>query len=119
MIYFGLADCYGIESFINFTNQSAVDCLAKTHTVEHYLGMLSVRANANFQRRAVVFKVHISEENAKVIENLLKTDIELALKYLKSTAKEVQIEKGSHHKEWWESIPNKKLDPFYSEVNNE
>ena len=97
-MYVGIADAHGIESFI------PVDKVNVT--------ILSIRANANDHRHALVYMAKPSESQVKKIEELMdKGKFMEALLYLKRNVKEVSVQKGREKS--WKLIPNHDLDPWY------
>jgi hypothetical protein len=126
----GLADCNGIESFIkepDMSDADDADRLAELGLDEpgagnklrkgwsNQVGMLQMRARANSQRQAVVYRVKLNPEDADQIESML-TDGEYieALSLLKEVALETQIARGTgiNAEKAWSMIPNPDLDPF-------
>ena len=102
--FFGLADCHGIETF---------QICKKSEMKSQDLVFLHMRAQANPQRRAVVF---ISEDApaayVDIINQLLeKNEHAAALEVVKSCPLKVP-EEGRKH---LEVIPNSKLDPYYTD----
>ena len=112
-VYVGIADCHGIESFIPEEKAN--------------VGILQVRASANIQRHAVVFKVTCNEAEASQIEKILahgeRNDFVIALRKIKSWASDEYARLcGANGVEsplvevtnakLWKNIPNHKLDPF-------
>ena len=116
VVYNGLADCHGIESF----------------RLEGILNisMLQIRASANPQRHAVVFQVKLKKELADYILSLIdKGEFIGALTIIKRSAKKDGV-KIPNSDEWinntelslckplqvsesnWNNIPNPKLDPY-------
>ena len=95
IIYCGLADCHGIESFLP-------ESQAK-------IGHLQIREIANPQRWAVTYKVGLDKTQVKCIEDLLdEQNFKLALKMLKSFTKDLKVSSRKR----WKAIPNSKLDPY-------
>lgn len=93
--YVGIADCHGIESF--------------TPAEEVNIAMLRIRAMANRQRLAVLYRADLTEKKKEAIERLLgKEEYQLALKILQT--EELEIEEGLE--EFWKTIPNPELDPW-------
>lgn len=99
MIRIGIADCYGLESYF----------LAKDAKVIK----LRIRAMANRQRHAVVYKAKIDSKADGAVGVLLEgKDYIGALKALKENAKDVELimsDAGSERS--WGMIPDPKLDP--------
>ena len=102
MIRVGIADCHGIESYID-----------QKKLTKSTLGVLKMRAQANRQRFALVYKVEVSEElDAKVKKALANKKFETALRLIKRGA-QVSLENSPASKEHWKRIPNAKLDAFF------
>lgn len=103
--FVGLADCYGIESLFQ---------VGETHIrgkQKQDLSMLNLRAEANRQRHALVFKVRLTDESAEMVEKLLEEQkSRRALLMVKRLAKKVWIHRGQEKS--WKLIPNPKLDPY-------
>ena len=131
--YVGLADCHGVESFIEepFDEEhlSGVDRLHDLGLVDteaptrkditkdynQQLHMLSLRAMHNSQRHPVVYRVLLSEDSANLIQNLIDSqDYKKALITIKNLALETQLARGQggNLEKRWKMIPNPKLDPF-------
>jgi hypothetical protein len=74
-----------------------------------------MRARANSQRHAVVYRVMLNPEDASQIEELLSDGEYIdALELLKEVALETQIARGTgiNSEKAWKMIPNPDLDPF-------
>ena len=96
-IYIGIADAHGIESIMPESEAS--------------VGILSIRADANAHRHAVVYKVELSQTQVGQINKLMQdSKYVLALKYLKRTAKNIEVQRGREKS--WNLIPNSDLDPW-------
>lgn len=128
--YFGLADCLGIDSFIeepealadwvDFDTLFNVGLLPEegrnTPDRKKYnriIGMLKMRAQANPQRWPIIYRVLLSESDGNEIQNLVNNgDYEGALTYLKQHAISVQLAKGTggNAERRWNMIPNPDLD---------
>jgi len=105
--YIGIADAHGIESFKK-----------KTEADDHFLGCISIRAQTNRQRHAVVYMAKLTETGEQEVESQIeKGDFVGALKTLKGYAVSLSCESG------WEKsfkmIPNPDLDPWYKEEEEE
>lgn len=130
--YVGLADCHGIESFLEEPDMSDADDLERMTDLgfdgyaeeankirkgwSQQVAMLKLRANANGQRFPVVYRAQVKKSDADVIEDLMdKGEYANALNYLKSTALDVQAAKvgGINPEKAWNKIPNPELDPYY------
>jgi len=104
--YMGIADCHGLESL------SPIDPLG----IMSY-NMLAIRAASNPQRYAVPYKANISKETYEMILGLMKNNslkyrFEDALILLKTEATSIYVPEG--YEILWDSIPNRKIDPYYS-----
>ena len=75
--------------------------------------MMSLRANANRHRHAVVYQVDVDPATAKAVLAFIKdgkyTD---ALVKLKDEAKTISLAKSPGAEKSWRLIPNEDLDPF-------
>lgn len=101
--YVGIADCYGIESFLPLEEN------------REKIIYLQLRAMANRHRHAVVYIVELTDENAKLINKCLdKGNYEKALHLLKSLANDVSFPKrdADSYSNSWMLIPNPRLDPY-------
>ena len=101
--YIGLADCYGIESFMPYdTNVRTTDML--------------IRAYANSHRKAIVFKAKFESAHIKAIYKLLEQqqteEAFLLIKalYKAGNVKDLQISAGK--KRYYDDIPDETLDPY-------
>ena len=97
--YTGIADCHGIESFNlkEGSNQA----------------ILSIRANANDQRHAVVYEADMTDRLRDGVMRLLKSeDYGTALKFMRASAKEVRVAGGQRCADMFLNLPNPKLDPW-------
>jgi len=102
VIKVGIADCHGIESYID-----------EKRLTKSTLYTLKLRAQANRQRCALIYKAKVSEElDAKVNEALKNKKFETALRLIKRGA-QVELEDSPAAKEHWKLIPNAKLDAFF------
>jgi len=104
MKYCGIADCHGLESFLELERN------------RDKLAYLYFRAQANRHRLAVVYIAELSDEAAEVIKKLFKDRKYIAaLKALKSKALEVRFPSREQqcYSEFWSQIPNPVLDPWY------
>lgn len=114
MEYIGIADCHGIESFVPARQYNAEE---ESFSMNNQaVAFMTMRANANSQRHAVVFKVKVSTEVADEIFAMLdQGEYADALSYLKDNADEVALAKttgGMNAEKNWNKIPNPDLDPF-------
>jgi hypothetical protein len=110
MKFYGIADAHGIESFRAVTyNVDTGDLQIDPRE----LGMMSLRANANRHRHAVVYQADVDAATAKAVLALIKdgnyTD---ALTKLKDEAKTISLAKSPGVEKSWRLIPNEDLDPF-------
>ena len=110
MKFYGIADAHGIESFRPVTyNVDTGDLQIDPRE----LGMMSLRANANRHRHAVVYQVDVDPATAKAVLAFIKdgkyTD---ALVKLKDEAKTISLAKSPGAEKSWKLIPNPDLDPF-------
>jgi phosphatidylinositol kinase/protein kinase (PI-3 family) len=110
--YVGIADAHGLDSFINYTALQAVSVLkGDKKKVTNLIGSLQVRAYANSQRHAVVYRVTLSSEDAEIIQELYnKGEYSKALLTLKKLSKMVELEKRMEKS--WNMLPNSDLDPW-------
>lgn len=96
MRYAGIADCYGIESFIPIEKAN--------------ITILELRAIANDQRHAVVYTTEVDQKEIDTINALLSSNdyirALLALKLTNVELTEPRMERS------WDLIPNPKLDPW-------
>jgi len=128
--WIGLADCNGIESFIqepDMSDADDADRLAELGLDEPGAGnemrkdwsntvsMLQMRARTNSQRHAVVYRVKLNTEDSDQIEELLRdSEYTTALDILKREALVTQLARGTgvNSEKAWNMIPNPDLDPF-------
>jgi hypothetical protein len=126
----GIADCNGIESFIkepDMSDADDADRLAELGLEEPGTGnklrkgwsqqvsMMQIRAGANLQRWAVVYRVKLTPEDAADVEEMVNQgDYIGALTHMKGVAQEVQIARGRglNTEKAWSRIPDPSLDPF-------
>ena len=126
----GIADCNGIESFIkepDMSDADDADRLAELGLEEPGTGnkmrkgwsqqvsMMQMRAGANSQRWAVVYRVKLNPEDAADVEEMVNQGEYIdALNHMKAVAQEVQIARGRgmNAEKAWNMIPNPDLDPF-------
>jgi len=102
MIRVGIADCHGIESYMD------EETVTKTA-----MWVLTMRAQANRQRCALVYKAEVNKKlDALIQKALANKEFEIALRLLKGSAK-VSLEDRPTAKEHWKLIPNAKLDAFF------
>ena len=120
--YYGLADCHGVESFVVEVD-SVIHSMFLGDGSEQKVRAeqfgLSMRAHANAQRHAVVYRVLIPLDVAELIEKDIAAGKYLdALIKIKANAKETQLgtyatTKSAAEKNW-NMIPNPDLDPYHS-----
>lgn len=128
--YFGLADCLGIDSFIEEPESLAdwvdFDTLFKAGLLpeegrdtperkkyNRIIGMLKMRAQANPHRWPIIYRVKLKESDGAEIQNLVNDgEYEEALTYLKNQAITVQLARGTGEdaERRWKAIPNPDLD---------
>ena len=113
MIYYGIADAHGLESF----RPSSIDLEVGGFNIDpRELSMMILRAQANSQRHAVVYQAKIGLPDAREIQGLLdEGKFPEALLELKARAKEVKLARlgGFDAEKAWHKIPNSDLDPFH------
>lgn len=118
--FYGLADSNGIESFVEDLDTMASDVFLsdedkKAKNSQQFA--MCLRAQANQQRHAVVYRVLLDTEDSDVVESLIKdSKFADALTLVKEKAKEVQLgtygtTKRAAEKNW-NMIPNPNLDPY-------
>jgi hypothetical protein len=109
-IFYGLADCHGIESFIPW-DRSQKNLWVDDSRPEMPIGILKIRADANRQRHTVLYKVEVTESQYQKISKYLSDGKHKeALRYIKKYVKDISIEKGKEKS--WKMIPNDDLDPW-------
>ena len=117
--FVGIADCHGIESFMPLESCENV-------------GFLELRASANPQRHAVVYKVTLNNAQAQEIWDELETakhsevgngtyHYKQIIRKFKAWDNDEAMTIGLGHpplnlmvsnKKMWKNIPNSKLDPW-------
>lgn len=113
MKFYGIADAHGLESFqpVTFNAQS------ETLQIDpRELGFMSLRANANRHRHAVVYQAELTPAAAREIQDLLDEGEYLgALLKLKESATSIALARGTGHnsEKSWNMIPNPDLDPYH------
>jgi len=118
--YYGLADANGIESFQEDIDPMAAEVFFdkdERKKVQNYQFAMVLRAQANQQRHAVVFRALVPDTDGDAIDALVKKgEVEKALIMLKEKAKSVLFATHgttlSAAKKNWKIIPNPDLDPF-------
>lgn len=114
MKFIGIADCHGLESFIparkfNLETQSF-------DQNNQDIAFMVLRANANGQRRAIVFRVEVDkDEGIEIMSVFDDGDYLEALNLLKQYATKVELAggQGMNKQKTWEIIPNPDLDPYH------
>ena len=103
--FYGIADAHGIESFNPWTKENGRD-----------LFILTMRAEANRQRHAVVYVVELTTDTVDEIRRLLEEkDFKRALVTMKTRCLTIGFPdryKESYERSW-KMIPNDDLDPYY------
>lgn len=111
MIFYGIADCHGLESFKNVPYQGEFEGF---QIPPGELSMMKMRVMANTQRHAVVYKADVSVEVAKEILDLIdEGEYVDALEVLKKKADEISLMKSPGAEKMWSRIPDPELDPFH------
>lgn len=102
--YFGIADCHGIESFI--------ESKGKEQDKES-LFILYLRVMANRQRHAVLYTVELEQEEIDAINEYIKNGNYIeALRILKLQNVSFPEAESKHFQKSWNLIPNPDLDPW-------
>ncbi len=110
MIFYGIADAHGLESFKPQQFDSEVEQF-KSDSKE--LSIMALRANANRHRHAVVYQADVDSGVAKEILDLLKSgDYVEALMKLKDEATSISLMRSPGAEKSWNLIPNSDLDPY-------
>ena len=114
MRFYGIADCKGLEAFMPIVPK--IDGGWVSANVDDYkkeISLMTLRANANRHRHAVVFLVDVSADVAGEITQLLDDgEYEEALVYLKDNANSVSLARSPGAEKSWGMIPNPDLDPY-------
>ena len=106
--YTGIADSEGIESFV------PVDEIDSQQSA-----MWSLRAAANPQRFAVVYKVELDNETATNVKRLLQEENWVnALRAMSSGIKQNKLEAEATNKKYWKVITNSSIMNKLKEINN-
>ena len=127
----GIADCHGIESFVEEPDMSEADEYEQLSDAgfddfmelakkirkgwSQQVSLMKLRASANAQRYAVVYRIKLRKSDSDEIETMLADGEYVdALTYLKQVALEVQLARngGANLEKAWRLIPNPDLDPF-------
>jgi hypothetical protein len=110
MIFYGIADAHGIESFKPQQFDSEVE---QFNSDPKDLSIMALRANANRHRHAVVYQAEVESHTAKEILDLLKAgDYVEALVKLKEEATSISLMRSPGAEKSWNLIPNSDLDPY-------
>ena len=97
--YTGIADCHGIESFNLKEDMNQA--------------ILSIRANANDQRHAVVYEADMTDKFRDGVMRLLNSgNYEEALNVMRVTASELRVAGGDRCAKMFLKLPNPELDPW-------
>jgi hypothetical protein len=114
MRFYGIADCKGLEAFMPIVpkvNSGWVSASVDEYKKE--IGIMTLRANANRHRHAVVFLADVSADVAGEISDLLdEGEYEEALIYLKDNADSISLARSPGAEKSWGMIPNPDLDPY-------
>jgi len=120
--FYGLADCHGVESFVHDIDEGLTALFfsdsEKREKNSNQFAMC-LRAQANQQRHAVVYRASIPQSKIEVIEAFIKGgDYEGALLEIKSCSSEIMLgtygtTKAAAEKNW-KMIPNPDLDPYHT-----
>ncbi len=110
MIFYGIADAHGIESF----EASQMDVsLERFQMNPSTLAIMMLRANANRHRHAVVYQADLAGKDAMEIYKMLENgEYPEALVKLKECAKSISLAKSPGSEKSWKLIPNPDLDPY-------
>ena len=108
--FYGIADCHGIESWMPVKKDT------KDKEMMQDVSLMMMRANANRQRHAVVYRARLLEHDFKRFEKTCKSENHIeALEYLKlRNIGEVGLHADGNPKKSWKLIPNPELDPYNS-----
>jgi hypothetical protein len=114
MRFYGIADCKGLESFLPVVPK--IDGGWVSGNIEDYkkeMGGMTLRAQFNRHRHAVVFLVEVGEEVAGEVLDLLDDgEYEEALVVLKEGADKISLARMPGAEKSWKMIPNPDLDPY-------
>lgn len=110
MIFYGIADAHGIESF------EPVKLSSETETFKMEgpkVSLMVLRAQANRHRHAVVYSANVSLKDSLEIYKMLDNGefVEALLK-LKECATDIKLAKMPGSEKSWNLIPNADLDPY-------
>ena len=90
----GLADCYGLASFLEYDRRM--------------LGAMEISANANPHRFSIVWACRMSADDAEFVRALMDMgEYEDALRFLNGVATVIGVAGISKH--WWPRLPDRKL----------
>lgn len=111
MIFYGIADAHGLETFQPSSFENEIQGFAIDPKI---LGMMSLRAQANRHRHAVVYQVDVEREIAEEVLDLIEQGKnDEALIKLKEEATEILLMKQPGAEKSWKMIPNPDLDPYH------
>lgn len=111
MIFYGIADAHGLESFQPATFEGEWEGF---QIPSKDLSILSYRAQGNRHRHAVVFQVEVDLKTASSVLDLLKAgEYAEALTTLKEGASRVELMRTPGAAKSWKLIPNSDLDPYF------
>jgi hypothetical protein len=119
--FYGLADCHGVESFVHDVDDMSKEIFMTVEddkVVRSQQFAMCLRAQANAQRHAVVYRAAIPQTKIADIEALIKDGKYVdALNSIKEHASEIMLgtygtTKAAAEKNW-RMIPNPDLDPHH------
>lgn len=119
--FYGLADCHGVESFVHDIDDMSKEIFMTQEddkVVRSQQFAMCLRAQANAQRHAVVYRASIPQSKIAGIESLIKDGKYIeALNAIKEDASEIMLgtygtTKAAAEKNW-RMIPNPDLDPHH------
>lgn len=111
MIFYGIADAHGLESFTPATFKGEWEGF---EIDPQELKLLAARANSNRHRHALVYWAELPLEVAEQVLDLLKQGEYIpALEALKAGAEEVKLMRTPGSEKSWRLIPNPDLDPYH------
>ena len=105
--YTGIADSEGIESFMPLDEADS-----------QQTAMWTIRAAANSQRFAIVYKAELDNETATNVKRWLKEENWVnALRAMSSGIKQNKLEAEATNKKYWKTITNASLMNKLKEIN--
>lgn len=119
--FYGLADCHGVESFVHDVDDMSKEIFMTVEddkVTRSQQFAMCLRAQANAQRHAVVYRASILHSKVADIEALIKDGKYMdALNSIKENAAEIMLgtygtTKAAAEKNW-RMIPNPDLDPHH------